>query len=442
MLDMELNKNVDLAFEVMKQNEYELFLVGGCLRDSLLGMKPKDYDFATNAKPEDVIRVFHELGFRVIPSGIKFGTVTVIVNEDEFEITTFRKDCEYSDGRRPDRITFSRTIEEDLDRRDFTINAMAYNHERGLVDIHNSYKDLKNGILKSVGEPDTRLKEDYLRAFRAIRLSSKLRFFTDKRLINSILKNRELVSNVSRERIKDELFKTIMFYGSGYENERENMSVLSQLLENHLPELEASKDKYRNGISKFDITLSTIFSSPKELDIRLAALFLYLGNTVKESASIARRFLTGINSSKELVCVVELLILNSELVTGELLSKTNIKLKLRDIGASNFLKLLHLKIAQTKALCCYEKLSLTERDLRLIISVTNEVLSNKECFNIKFLDITGSDLINLGFKQGKEIGETLNLLLEIVIKNPNSNKRDTLEGLAITLLNERGNVEC
>ena len=167
-------EKVALILETINQDGYESFIVGGCVRDSLLGKTPVDWDITTNAKPERILKIFENRGYRVIPTGLQHGTVTLVLEGEHYEITTYRIDGEYENSRRPSSVEFASNIKEDLSRRDFTINAMAYNHFDGLMDYFNGYEDLKKKSIRCVGDPNKRFQEDALRMMRAIRFMAQL----------------------------------------------------------------------------------------------------------------------------------------------------------------------------------------------------------------------------------------------------------------------------
>ena len=204
---LNIPKEVEYLLDVLGDNSY---MVGGCVRDELLGKTPNDYDICTNHTPEEVTRLFEEIGLTVVPKGIDFGTVSVIYNGNEYEITTFRSDSGSKDSRHPEKVEFTNSVEEDLSRRDFTINAMAYNSSKGLVDLFNGLEDLKNGVLRAVGNPYERFREDALRMLRAIRQAAQHNLKIDSKTIEGIRENAYLISNISKERINVELSKLLM----------------------------------------------------------------------------------------------------------------------------------------------------------------------------------------------------------------------------------------
>ena len=207
-MEIYLPQKVKFIIDKMYERGYEAFIVGGCVRDSILGITPNDYDITTNAKPEEIIDIFKD--FKIIDNGIKHGTVGIIIEKEVYEITTYRIEGEYENNRRPKNVEFALDIEDDLKRRDFTINAIAYNDKLGIIDKFDGIKDIKNKIVKTVGNPDERFNEDGLRLVRAIRFSSKLNFKIEDKTLKSIYKNVDIIKNISKERITDEFTKMIL----------------------------------------------------------------------------------------------------------------------------------------------------------------------------------------------------------------------------------------
>ena len=207
-MEIFIPKEVKFLIDMIYQNGYEAFMVGGCVRDSILNLIPSDYDITTNAKPKEIMNIFKD--YKIIDTGIKHGTVSIILNNNIYEITTYRIEGEYENNRRPKFVEFTSNIEEDLRRRDFTVNAIAYNERLGIVDKFNGLEDLQKRIIKTVGNADERFKEDALRMIRAIRFSSKLNFTIDENTLNSIYKNSYIIKNISIERINDEITKTLI----------------------------------------------------------------------------------------------------------------------------------------------------------------------------------------------------------------------------------------
>lgn len=272
-VNITLPKEASLIIDELYKIDKEAFIVGGCVRDSLLGLKPKDWDITTNASPQLVKETFEKQGLRVIETGIKHGTVTVIINEEPYEITTYRVEDEYIDNRRPSNVEYTDNLTEDLIRRDFTMNSMAYNTVIGLVDNFNGRKHLNERIIKCVGDGNERFSEDALRMMRAIRFSSQLDFHIDEHTLENIKINAILIKNISKERIKDELNKILL---TDRPSKGIRKMVESGLMGYIIPEMMKcvgfdQKNKYHDK-DVFEHILMVVDNCPKDLEIRLAAL--------------------------------------------------------------------------------------------------------------------------------------------------------------------------
>ncbi|HOM42481.1 MAG TPA: polynucleotide adenylyltransferase, partial [Bacillota bacterium] len=205
-IEIPMPRKVQLILDKLHEHNYQAFIVGGCVRDSILGKVPGDWDIATDALPGEVKELFQ----KTADTGIRHGTITVIIEKSLFEVTTYRIDGEYADFRKPKAVTFTSSIEEDLSRRDFTINAIAYSPEAGIVDPFGGIADIRKGIIRTVGDPEVRFSEDALRMLRAVRFSAQLGFSVDERTLKSIETNSSLIGSISPERIKDELTKILL----------------------------------------------------------------------------------------------------------------------------------------------------------------------------------------------------------------------------------------
>ncbi|MCF0147090.1 MAG: CCA tRNA nucleotidyltransferase [Clostridium sp.] len=436
-------KEVNFIINTFYKNNYEAYMVGGCVRDSILGITPKDYDLTTSAKPETTISLFN----RTIPTGLKHGTVTILINNNPYEVTTFRTDGSYLDNRRPSSVNFVTDIKEDLSRRDFTINALAYNEIAGLIDYFNGINDMKNKLIRCVGDADKRFKEDALRMLRAIRFSCQLSFDIEINTLNAIKKNYLLISNISKERIRDEICKILVS-----PNASKGLKLLQEtnLLEVILPDINSlvgfSPKCSNHNRNVFSHTLKVINNTNDNLILRLSALFHDVGkiNTLTpfnsgsfygfpghciEGSIMTKKILSDLrfdNNTIEIVCklIEHHLVLN----VNTMPTKYDVKKLLNSVGKDNMNLLFSLQRADIKSLNNPEpflkKVSYTE-------DLVNEIVKNKEPLIIKDLDITGKDLINtLGIKPGKLVGETLNNLLEKVLENPALNSNESLINLA------------
>ncbi|MDU5107556.1 CCA tRNA nucleotidyltransferase [Clostridium sp.] len=432
-------KEVNFIINTFYKNNYEAYMVGGCVRDSILGVTPKDYDLTTSAKPETTILLFN----KTIPTGLKHGTITILINNNPYEVTTFRTDGSYLDNRRPSSVNFVTDIKDDLSRRDFTINALAYNEIAGLIDYFNGVNDINNKLIRCVGDADKRFKEDALRMLRAIRFSCQLSFDIEISTLNAIKKNYLLISNISKERIRDELCKILIS-----PNPSKGIKLLQEtnLLEVILPDINSlvgfSSKCSNHNRNVFSHTLKVIDNTNDNLILRLSALFHDVGkiNTLTplnngsfygfpghclEGSIMAKKILSNLrfdNNTIEIVCklIEHHLVLNVDTMP----TKYEVKKLLNSVGKDNMPLLFALQRADIKSLNNPEpflkKVSYTE-------SLSNEIIKNKEPLIVKDLDITGKDLISiLGIKPGKLIGETLNHLLEKVLENPDLNSKESL----------------
>ncbi|MCR1952943.1 MULTISPECIES: CCA tRNA nucleotidyltransferase [unclassified Clostridium] len=437
-MNIYIPNEVKFIIDTFYKNNFEAFMVGGCVRDSILNNSPKDYDITTSAKPEDTLYLFE----KTIPTGIKHGTVTVLINNNPYEVTTYRTEGKYIDNRHPSSVNFVTDIREDLSRRDFTINALAYNKSAGLIDYFNGLSDIESKIIRCVGEADKRFKEDALRMLRAIRFSCQLGFDIEEETYNAILNNHELISNISFERIRDELCKILIS-----ENASKGLRLLKDtgLLEIILPEIYKLNNftpkctNHNNNI--FQHTLNVIDNTYDNLILRLSALFhdvgklntltrnengfYYFPNHNIESSVMTKKILSKLrfdNSTINIVCklIEHHLVLN----VNYLPSKPEVKKLLNIIGNENIALLFDLQRADINSLD-NPKIFLAKVDY--IANLVSEIIDNNEPLKIKDLNISGEILIkSFNLKPGKLIGDTLNFLLNKVLENPDLNTKESL----------------
>lgn len=415
-----MNFNIDLPddvleiFSVIKEYGADTYVVGGCVRDSIMGNVPHDWDICTPALACELLPMFEEKGYYVIPTGLKHGTITVHLNGNNYEITTFRKDGSYLDGRHPDNVEFTSDLELDLERRDFTINAMAYNPEIGLIDIFGGFNDIKNKVIRCVENPKDRFNEDALRLMRAIRFACQLGFSIHPSIgweigYTDICEN---LKHISAERINSEFCKMIVcddFYKRFVWNMR--------LFKTIFPELEDLINNHRNDFLSTVNALKNCKS--KDLITRLSVFFKIFG--LDNVESIMRRLKFDCNTIKKVKELVEFKFLPLEN------DKATIKSYLMCIG-----------IEQFKRLIVLNKSYGVETDYYDIKNKLNGIISNKECYSVKELAVNGNDLIANGFTQGKDIGDILMALLSFVINDNNLNTKDKLLELAQELKKRKG----
>lgn len=422
-----MNFNINIPNDVrfildrLKNNGHEAYIVGGCVRDSILNNIPKDWDITTKARPEEVIKLFD----KVILTGVKHGTVTVLINSEGYEVTTYRMDGEYEDSRHPKKVNFVSNLKEDLARRDFTINAMAYNKVDGLIDYFEGVSDLKKKVIKTVGNSEKRFSEDALRMLRAIRFSSQLDFSISNETLNSIKNLRENIKNISKERIREEFNKILMSNTKGIDILRE-----TGLMEYIFPEIIKFYDFKIDNIYYNDNLYTHTIRATEEIEnklhLKLTMLFhnlIKMNNEDMEYTILQiKKFLKEFKYDNDTVNKVTDL---TRYMHNSLNTKLEIKQMLNLINLDLFEDLLKVKESE---ILSQNPLYKEERLLHLLYIRENlkDVIFNNECFNLKNLNISGKDLISLGLEKGKNIGKMLNELLELVMNNPDLNDKQVL----------------
>ena len=391
---MLLPNDAKRIINLLNQPPYKAYAVGGCVRDAIMGRKVSDYDITTSALPEQVEAILDENSIKYVETGIKHGTITAVINHKPYEITTFRTDGKYSDNRHPENVCFVTDISEDLSRRDFTVNAIAFNESEGYVDLFGGMQDIENRIIRAVGDADTRFKEDALRIMRALRFSSQLGFSVEENTKQAIFRNKELLKNIASERIYTELIKLL-----NGENCSEVISEYIEIIKVFIPEI-------------ISIDSASISLAPNKDYIRLALLLKDVGDVPK--------VLKRLKVSNDVFNKVNNLIAYSGFETSNSIS---IKKLLNALGEDLFFDLIEYK----KALCISQNIDITELENSAIKA--RNIIDNKEPFKISDLAINGFDLMNLGYK-GKEISEALENLLDEVITNPEKNKKEILLSIA------------
>lgn len=438
--------NVQFIIDTLYNNNYEAFMVGGCVRDALLGLMPKDYDITTSSTPDITQRLFD----KTIPTGIKHGTITVVIDGENLEVTTYRTEGKYLDNRRPESVSFVSDIKEDLSRRDFTINALAYNNKVGLIDYFNGIDDLNNKTIRAVGDADKRFKEDALRMLRAIRFSCQLGFNIEASTYNAIKLNYKLIKNISMERIRDELCKILITDSpcTGL-NLLKDTGILEIILPDIYALVEYTPRCNNHNRDVFNHTLNVISNTNNDLLLRLSALFHDVGklNTLKElsnghcyfpghaqeGARTCRPILSELKFDNDTIDRVSKIIFDHLVLNVDLMpTDGEVKRLLRRVGKKDIFTLFQLQRADINSLWdpipFLKKVDFTENRVKYIIK-------NNEPLYIKDLAITGSDLIaELNIKPGKLVGEILTFLLESVLDDKNLNTKERLLEIAKNFL--------
>lgn len=445
-MTMDMPKNVDIAINLLQSAGFEAYAVGGCVRDSLLGKTPNDWDITTSAKPEDMKSVFAD--FHCIDTGIKHGTVTVVIDGEPLEITTFRLDGEYEDNRHPKSVTFTSNLGADLGRRDFTVNAMAYSKKTGTVDLFGGQNDLKNGIIRCVGDPDRRFNEDALRILRALRFASALDFEIEEKTAQSLLKNRALLGNISEERIAKELLKLVCGKGA-----KRILTDFAPVLFEILPELQPMyKNSHDNPHHCYDIyehTLIAVESIDPEPTLRFAMLLHDCGKpAVKKfdengvahfyghqriSAEISAQILARLKVSNKFRDEILFLVSNHD--RWELYENTEkMPRYLSKFGLDGVLNLLKVMRADVLAQspeyrCRLDQIADAEETAK-------NLAAQKPCLSLSELQINGRTLMDIGIPQGRKLGAVLAQLLDEVIDGVTKNTQEALTTRAREIYSE------
>ncbi len=441
-MKMTLSRGAENVINTLENAGFEAYIAGGAVRDSLMGETPSDYDIATNARPHEVKALFE----RTIDTGIKHGTVTVIENKVGFEVTTYREEGGYRDMRHPDSVCFVGSIDEDLKRRDFTVNAMAYSPTRGFVDKFGGRRDIETGIIRCVGVPEERFKEDALRMLRAVRFAACLNFEIEPETAKAIRKCAVLIKNVSAERVLGELNKILLC------DRPERISILydTGLMRCIIPDLcKCFRTEQNNKYHVYNVgdhILEAVKNTPNDLILRWAALLHDIGKPAcvscdaagiyhfyghhRESARIANDFLHKIRMDKESIREILTLIENHDVRIDP--SPAGVKRMMARTGEDLFLKLLLLQEADNRAKnsrYLADKLS----KLHTVYMRYQQIIAEGQPYMLSQLQINGRDLIKLGYRTGREIGDALKILLEEVVIDPSLNNREYLQKRAIEM---------
>lgn len=458
MKKIDIPKNILYALDWLKENGFESFLVGGCVRDYLMNQTPKDWDIATNAKPEEIIKIFEKTLYENT-----FGTVVVFVGKDAIEITTYRIESIYSDTRHPTEVNWTKNIEEDLKRRDFTINAMAMDVPRGtsklsnvprgtfeIIDLFNGQKHLKEHILQAVGEPDERFSEDALRMLRGVRFATVLgkEWVIEKNSLQSIKANKRLLDKISSERIRDELIKIVTS-----KNSKKGILLLKEtgLMHYIIPELELGYNCKQNKHHVYDVfehnleTLSFAAKKDFNLHIKFAALLHDVAKPVVkegkgENATFYNHEIVGAKMTKEILKRLKFTKKDIDKIVnlvryhlfyynvGEV-TESSIRRLVKNAGKENMDDLIKLRMCDRIGSGCPKAEPYKLRHLQYLIEKVS-----KDPISVKMLKIDGRAIIEiLDIKPCKKIGSILEILLAEVLENPSKNTKEYLKERVLSL---------
>jgi len=438
MISIKLPSDVKLIIDIIEAAGFEAFAVGGCVRDSLLGRKPNDWDITTNAKPQEIKELFH----RTIDTGIKHGTVSVLIHGETYEVTTYRIDGEYEDSRHPREVEFTTSLTEDLKRRDFTINAMAYNDNVGIVDEFGGMEDIKNGIIRCVGDPRERFNEDALRIMRAVRFAAQLGYVIEDETGRAIGVFAKRLDNISVERINVELTKLMV------SDHPEFLNVLCEtgIMQIILPEISVLTDIPQNNphhcYTVGEHTVRSVANIVSDKVLRYAMLFHDIGKaktrTTDENGvdhfhghaeisyemtkAICRRLRFDNDTSDKIAKLVRYHDIKIE--TDE----KHVRRAINKIGIDMFPMLLQVKEADFMAQSTYKREE-KQAELKILRSLYDKIMAQGDCVTVRDLAVNGKDLMDMGIEQGPKIGEVLGRLLDKVLDDPALNTKDRLTEL-------------
>ena len=447
---MKIPEDVRWIIGQLNSQGYEACAVGGCVRDMLLGREPEDWDITTSARPEQVKAVFR----RTVDTGIAHGTVTVLRGKQGYEVTTYRIDGVYTDGRHPEQVTFTPSLEEDLKRRDFTINAMAYNERDGITDLFGGREDLAQGVIRCVGNPLHRFGEDALRMMRAVRFAAQLGFAIEESTLSAIRELAPTIRKISAERVRTELVKLLV------SPHPEQMRLLYEtgLTAYILPEFDRMMETAQNtpyhSYSVGNHTLAVLENVPPIPALRVAALLHDVGKPdcrktdqngrdhffghAGKGAELAKVILKRLKFDNETLRAAEKLIRHhSDAIepTGK-----QARRMLHRVGEDIFPLLLLLMEGDNMGKTPEGTNERLER-LRQVHQIYQEILKRQDCVSLKTLELTGDDLLAEGIPKGKQIGELLQYCLELVIEEPEKNRHEFLIAAAMKKYEEIGSCQ-
>jgi poly(A) polymerase/tRNA nucleotidyltransferase (CCA-adding enzyme) len=432
-----LPKEVIYICQTLQKKGFEAYLVGGSLRDLLLGIPAKDFDLATNAKPEQVTKLFD----KVIPTGVKYGTVTVMINKKPYEVTTYRQDEEYTDGRRPDKVVFTSDLHVDLSRRDFTINALAYDPlKKELIDLFDGRRDLKKKLIRAVGDPKKRFQEDGLRSIRACRFAAKLNFRIEPKTFQAIAKTLNISKKVSAERVRDELKKILESKqpSIGIENLRKSglmKIIVPELLKGQKvrqPRPYHHLDVYNHNLAAVDAAAKLV--PAENITVRLAALFhdlakpqckkgmTFYGHDV-QSAKLAEKVMQRLKFSNAEIKKTGNLIINHMFNYTNEWTDAAVRRFIRKVDLENLADLFNLRRADVRAM----NESPGTKHLNQLQKRIDRVIAEENALSVGNLALNGNEIMKLlKIGPGPEVGKVLNYLLEKVLEDPALNTEPAL----------------
>ena len=445
----QIPKDALCIIDMIEQAGFEAYIVGGCVRDLLMDRVPHDWDITTSAKPEEIKKIFR----RTYDTGIKHGTVTVILNEEHYEVTTYRIEGEYKDFRRPTEVSFVDDITLDLSRRDFTMNAIAYHPNRGFVDPYCGQGDIKVGLIRSVRSATERFTEDALRILRAVRFSAQLGFKIEEDTLIGIEKCKDLLTHISKERIRDEFLKICLSPRPDHLNELMELGLLEYIIPEFIGAYSTPQNHPHHVYNVAQHTIVAMQNIEPTVRLRLTMLLHDIGkiytrttdkhgidhfhNHPKKSVQIAQQLLKTLKLDNRMIRDVSQLICYHDYHIKHNIDKIYVKKMLKEIGSELFDELLKVQMADAKSQNP-DKLEPKLRQIEKQRRLKAEVLANNEPYEKSMMCITGSDLMEADIPKGKEIGWLLDRALDKIIHHPEDNEKEILIKYCQRLYMDRG----
>ncbi len=434
-MKIRLPETVKIILDALRAAGFEAWAVGGCVRDSVLGREPDDWDVTTSALPEQIKKTFR----RTVDTGIEHGTVTVLIKDCAHEVTTYRVDGNYSDARHPDKVEFTSSLEEDLKRRDFTINAMAYNEEQGLVDLYGGQEDLKKGLIRCVGDPEDRFSEDALRILRAVRFGAQLHFRIEENTLEAVGRLADTLRKISAERICTELVKMITSPHPEYLRLAYETGVTKVVLPEFDRLMETPQNTPHHCFTVGEHTIRALCGISADRVLRLAVLLHDIAKpsfrTTDENgedhfkghalagAEEAEKILRRLRMDNDTIRQVKTLVRYHDWRVEP--AEKNVRRAMHAVGEELFPALLAVQTADILAQSEWYREEKLER-IRQVEGLMRKILEERQCISLKDLAVGGNDLLALGVPKGPEVGRLLNLALEEVLEEPARNTREYL----------------
>lgn len=438
-MKINMPENANRIIRTLQEAGYEAYIVGGCVRDAVLNKEPDDWDITTSAKPIEVKKLFD----RTIDTGLQHGTVTVMFGKEGYEVTTYRVDGKYEDHRRPNSVTFTSNLVEDMKRRDFTINAMAYNDAEGIVDHFHGVEDLESHVIRCVGNPSERFDEDALRILRALRFSAQLDFEIDENTKEAIRNQAEFLKDISAERINVELTKLLMSDHPERLITAYELGVTRIILPEFDAMMETPQVNRHHAYNVGEHTVKVIKAVPKDKALRWAALLHDVAKPVTQTndgewdhfyghnekgVDMAAGVLRRLKFDNATIDRVKRLVYWHDYGMGQVPKIKAFRKALNKMGKDLFEDYTYIKYADIMAQSNYHREDKLN-NLEVLKEYYKEIVDKEQCVTIKELAITGRDLIDLGMKPGPMLGATLNMLLDKVLEEPELNDKEKLIGI-------------